>query len=104
MHLKSELARIVRQIIEKYDPQDIYVFGSCAKGVIHQDSDIDLCLIVDVVNKREFKRRLHIEIDYDVDLDVVVYTPEEWEKYKDDPARFANVIYREGESLIGRYH
>ncbi|SDY88388.1 nucleotidyltransferase domain-containing protein [Tindallia californiensis] len=104
MFQKPELEQIIRQIIEKYNPQDIYVFGSYAKGVVHRYSDIDLCLIVDVQNKRAFKRRLHLEIDYDVDLDIVVYTPEQWQKYNDDPARFANIIDREGESLIGRFH
>lgn len=104
MLLTPEIKNIVEQIIKKYDPADIYLFGSHAKGVIHRDSDVDLCLIIDVENKRDFLRKLHMEIDYNIDLDVVVYTPEQWSKHKDNPARFANIIHREGVSLIGRYH
>lgn len=30
----------------------------------------------------------------DVDLDIVIYTPSKWLKYKDDKANFANIINR----------
>jgi hypothetical protein len=42
-----------------------------------------------------------LEVQYNVDLDVVVYTPQEWKNNKDDQATLAGIIQRTGVSLIG---
>jgi hypothetical protein len=44
-----------------------------------------------------------LDVNYDIDLDIVVYTPAEWSKYKDDNATMAGVIHRTGVSLVGRH-
>jgi len=74
----EEIEKIKKQLVEIYHPKDIILFGSCAKERVTHKSE------------------------YDVDLDIVVYTPSEWEKYKDSTATFAGIINRTGVSLIGR--
>lgn len=103
MIFTREIEYIKNQIIDKYHPVDIYLFGSYAKGFITKRSDIDLCIIIDTNNKRELVQDMLIEIDYESDLDIVIYTKEEWERHKNDKATFANVIYRTGGSIIGRH-
>ena len=96
-----EIENIKNQIIRKYNPADIILFGSCAKGRVRRGSDVDICVILETNDKRKTVRDILINIDYDVDLDVVVYTPGEWQKYKDDKATFVGIINRTGASLIG---
>lgn len=101
IHLyEKEIERITEQIIEKFHPADIILFGSCAKQRIRKGSDIDICVIAETDNKRDLIQRILYEVDYDIDLDIVVYTPAEWDKYREDRACFANVIYRTGVNLI----
>jgi predicted nucleotidyltransferase len=66
----NEIEKIKKQILLKYSPEDIILFGSHAKGLVKRGSDI------------------------------VIYTPTEWSKYKDDRANFANIIKRTGVSLV----
>lgn len=97
----DEIEKIKNQIINKYAPEDIILFGSCAKGLIKRGSDVDICVILETQDKRQTLREMLVDIEYDVDLDIVIYTPSEWLRYKDDKANFANVINRTGVSLVG---
>ncbi len=97
---KNEIEKIKKQIIMKYSPEDIILFGSHAKGLVKRGSDIDICVILETEDKRKTLREMLVDIDYDVDLDIVLYTPSEWSRYKDDRANFANIIKRTGVSLV----
>lgn len=97
----NEIEKIKKQVIDRYHPSDIILFGSCAKGRVRKGSDIDLCVIVETRDKRQTVRDMLLEVEYDVDLDIVVYTPSEWSKYKGDNATMAGVIHRTGVSLVG---
>ena len=104
MILKKEIENIKNQIIEKYNPNDIYLFGSNAKGVVRKNSDIDICVIMDTDNKRQLLQEMLYELEYSVDLDIVIYTEKEWLKYRNDLSTFASIIYRTGVTLLGRYN
>lgn len=97
----EEVAKITNQIIQKYNPLDIIVFGSYAKGLVTFKSDLDICVIIDTDDRKKLAREMLLELEYDIDLDIVVYTPDKWEKYKEDESTFANVIKRTGVSVIG---
>ena len=81
--LQAELERIVRVLVEQYDPECVILYGSFAHGDIHEWSDLDLCVI-----KRTEKR--FIERLEEVGLltlprvgcQILVYTPEELEAVK----------------------
>lgn len=92
---------IGNQIIKKFDPVDIILFGSRAKGLVRKSSDIDICVIKDTNNKRKLVQDIMLEIDSDVDLEVIVYTPTQWERYKNDKSMFAHVINKTGVRIGG---
>ncbi|MDD2402076.1 MAG: nucleotidyltransferase domain-containing protein [Clostridia bacterium] len=96
-----EIQNIKNQIKEKFNPVNIILFGSCAKGVVRRGSDVDLCVIAETDNKRKLVQDIIFEVEYNIDLDVVVYTPSEWKKYKNNKAMFAHIIYKTGVSLFG---
>jgi predicted nucleotidyltransferase len=76
---QDELRRVVAQLRDGYRPERILLFGSVARGDVHEDSDLDLLLI-----KRTSKRWLdraaeaRLLLDTDLAVDVVVYTPDEF--------------------------
>lgn len=96
-----EIEAIKGQLAERYHPVDIILFGSCAKKRVSRHSDVDICVVMETGDKRQTVRDMLLTIDYEVDLDIVVYTPQEWQKYKDDQGTFAGVINRTGVSLLG---
>ena len=99
----KQIDEIVRYITNKYRPLDIYLFGSCARGIVAKHSDIDICVIVNTDNKRKMAMDIQLGIECDADVDIVIYTPDEWQRHKSDPANFAYIIANKGVSLVGRY-
>ena len=67
-------------LIASYQPQAIWLFGSAAAQQLRADSDIDLVILKDT--DKSFWERL-IEVYYLLKprhpVDILVYTPEEWE-------------------------
>jgi uncharacterized protein len=99
----NELEKITRQIIEKYKPERIILFGSAARGEFGPDSDADFLIIkkntplygVDRI------RELSPLIDRTIPLDLVVYRPEEFEERVRLGDPFLKTIIKEGKVLYG---
>lgn len=98
---QDEIEDLKIQIEKLYQPHAIYLFGSCAKGIARKNSDIDLCIIMNTTDKRQSVRKMLLELDYNRDIDIVLYTPVEWQKYHQDTTTFAHLIARTGVKLSG---
>jgi len=74
---------MAEKIISAIHPQKIILFGSYAWGEPTKDSDIDLCVIHPTVIKKNKRARIVKDILYPYlhPLDIIVYTPEEVEKW-----------------------
>jgi len=46
MTREEAIAEIIRRLVEFYDPERIYLFGSAARGDDGPDSDLDFCVVV----------------------------------------------------------
>ncbi len=93
----------VRRIVEQFNPAKIILFGSHARGAVGPDSDVDLLVVMDVEGS---KRRQAVEIDLALSdrtfpLDLIVVTPEEFEKYRDVAGHILYPVVREGKVLYG---
>jgi len=75
---QKELDKLSKQIIEKYQPEKIILFGSLAEGNLRKGSDIDL-LVIKKSDKDYWERAEEIAgiIDIDVPCDVLNITPKE---------------------------
>ncbi|OQX95386.1 hypothetical protein B6I21_05705 [candidate division KSB1 bacterium 4572_119] len=84
MITKEQINVIANQIADKIKTNKIYVFGSYAHGKPEVDSDLDLCIITDIGNRRKIEliREIRREIRqyYSVPLDVLVYDNKEFDK------------------------
>jgi predicted nucleotidyltransferase len=82
--LETSLERIITQVREIPEILKVISFGSYASG--RRDLFTDLDLIVIVETEKEFIRRtadLYQVLKSDVDLDLLVYTPEEFDRMKE---------------------
>ncbi|MEA1936547.1 MAG: nucleotidyltransferase domain-containing protein [Patescibacteria group bacterium] len=75
---QKELDKLSKQIIKKYQPEKIILFGSLAEGNLRKGSDIDL-LVIKKSDKDYWERAEEIAeiIDIDVPCDVLNITPKE---------------------------
>ena len=73
------IAEMTRRIVEKFDPLQVILFGSQARGDAHADSDIDLLVVfAHVENTRLAAVAILDELsDMRAFKDIVVTTPEE---------------------------
>lgn len=82
--LNKELARISDILVHQYNSQKIILFGSLAHGNVHEFSDIDLIVIKE--SDKSFYERLEEVVLLtmpNVGVDILVYTPEEFERLQD---------------------
>jgi predicted nucleotidyltransferase len=101
--LSKEIEDITQQIVTKYKPEKIILFGSAARGEIVPDSDVDFLII-----KKETPhygadriRELSRMIERNVPLDLLVYRPEEFEARLKMGDPFLKAIIKEGKVLYG---
>lgn len=99
----EEIENITTQIIKKYKPQKIILFGSAARGELNPDSDADFLII-----KKETPqygadriRELSRIIDRNIPIDFFVYRPEELEKRLRMGDPFLKAILKDGKVLYG---
>jgi predicted nucleotidyltransferase len=93
---REEIEKIKNQIVKLYNPYEIILFGSCAKGRAREDSDIDICIVLDFESKRELLIDLTMKIESIREIDFIVYTKSSWERNKMDTASFASLIQKTG--------
>ncbi len=73
---QKAIDQVVKQIVEKFKPQKIILFGSYARGNPRPESDVDLLVVMETPLK-ESKQSLEIRRYLDVmfGLDLIVHTP-----------------------------
>jgi len=98
-----EIETIVRQIIQKYRPIKIILFGSAGRGEYDEVNDLDFLIIKKDVPLYGLDRMRELDglIERNIAADMLVYRPDEFnERIKlGDP--FIKTILREGRVLYG---
>jgi predicted nucleotidyltransferase len=98
--IDQELAELLPRIVETLHPRKVIFFGSASRGKAGEMSDIDLCIIADT-ELRFFDRVNAVQYLYQGkrELQVLVYTPEEWQQMLDEERDFIRTIASEGRVL-----
>jgi predicted nucleotidyltransferase len=101
--LEAELGRWVRLLIENYNPQRILLFGSLATGEVDEWSDVDLVVVKETSLRfldriREVLELLHPRVG----VDVLVYTPEEFDRLTQERGFVRQEILEKGQLLYER--
>ncbi len=98
------LETVVERLKAEFLPQQIFLFGSHAWGTPHEDSDVDLMVIVPSSNERATRRMQrghHCLRGLRMSKDVFVQTREEFDRYKDLRGSLQHQILAQGRKLYG---
>ncbi len=61
--------KYVEKVCEKYQIKAIILFGSYAKGIEHEDSDIDIAIVTDDIENDRFDEEIKLmQLRWDIDL------------------------------------
>lgn len=94
--LKAELDRILNRLKKDPSVRLVLLFGSLARGDARDHSDIDL-IVVKETEKRFLDRLDEFYDDAREAMDILVYTPQEFEEMKERP--FVRRALQEGKIL-----
>src|SRR5262245_60398930 len=94
----DEIAEMVRRIAERFDPDQIILFGSRARGTARPNSDVDLLVVMPIAgSKRETQIAIRCALhDIHVAKDIIVATPDEVEKRRNIIGTIIRPALREG--------
>jgi predicted nucleotidyltransferase len=93
-----------RRLVTKFDPDAIILFGSSARGDAEDDSDVDLLVLTPIEgNYTDLWFRMYDSLgDLGVAKDLVLMTPEQFERGKQYVGTLARPASREGKILYER--
>ncbi|MBI3090707.1 MAG: nucleotidyltransferase domain-containing protein [Candidatus Tectomicrobia bacterium] len=97
-----KLAEIVRRLVEAYQPERIYLFGSKARGDAGPDSDYDLMMIVREASAPGYhiSQAAHALLwDLGTAADILVWTKERFDSRLHLAASLPATVVREGRLL-----
>jgi len=98
----DKLKIVVDKLVNAYNPNAIYLFGSSAWGRVHQESDLDLLVVVNQSEEKIYKRPIKgIKAlrGLKIAKDLIVYTVDEFNNLASNEASLFYKIKREGIKL-----
>lgn len=103
MITKSQIEEVKNRIVEKFHPEKIILFGSYANGKPDDESDLDLLIIQRTdLPKKERRPFIRKELrEFKLAMDLLIYTPDEVDYWKDTPSAFVTQVLKEGKVLYG---
>ena len=98
-----EIESLVEQIIQKYKPLKVILFGSAGRGEYAKVNDLDFLIIKEDVPLYGLDRMRELDelIDRNIAADMLVYRPDEFEERIRLGDPFIKTILREGQVLYG---
>ena len=105
----SNLEEVVQAILAVYEPMAVILFGSYARGDIHQYSDLDLLVIrqkdFDIgESRREELGRIYRSVSHacKIPKDIVLLTRREFLAWRNTTNHMAAVAWKERRILYGQ--
>src|ERR1700680_3472929 len=82
----TAIKRFARRIAERFEPEKIILFGSYAYGTPHEESDVDLLVVMPTRDAIAQSVSISVAFERPFSLDLIVRTPKqiEWGLRPDD--------------------
>src|SRR5438094_10349812 len=98
------IRRFARQVAEHFQPDKIILFGSHAYGTPHEDSDVDILVIMPARNQLDQAVKISLDIDPPFPLDILVRTPYDMKWRLAEGDSFLTEITSKGKVLYEKDH
>jgi len=97
----DEIQKIIGQIVDRFHPVKIILFGSYAYGQPHEWSDLDLLVVTSNTPPRADSWKVAYELEEQVSLplQIIFMSPEEFEETKDVVGGIAYPAHQQGKVL-----
>jgi uncharacterized protein len=95
------IEHVTETIVQKFHPRRVVLFGSYARGDAGPDSDLDIMIEMES-ELPPFQRAVAVSRAFssrDWAMDILVYTPEEIRRLRQQFGSFVNIIEAEGKPL-----
>jgi predicted nucleotidyltransferase len=98
------IRRFARQVAERFHPDQIILFGSYAYGTPHEDSDVDILVVMPARNQLDQAFKIHWTIQPPFPLDIIVRTPKNLNWRLEEGDSFLREIVSKGKILYEANH
>jgi predicted nucleotidyltransferase len=97
-----------REVAERFQPEKIVLFGSYAYGTPHEDSDVDILVVMPTRSQHTQAARIRWAVPAPFPMDLIVRTPqnlrwrlEEGESFHTEIMTKGKVLYEKGDAGMG---
>jgi uncharacterized protein len=104
----GSIRRFARQVPERFQPDKIILFGSHACGTPHDDSDVDILVVMPARNQLDQAFRIRLAVPAPFAMDLIVRTPQKLQRWLDEGESFhseivskGKVLYEKGDGCVG---
>lgn len=95
--LRAIAAEVAQRLAEQFAPTTIWLYGSVARGTVHEDSDIDLLVVMPFTGSAiKLASQMRGACPVTVAMDLRVCTPEEFQRRVTEEHSFYLDILDEG--------
>lgn len=104
MNIEKRIKYLTGRLTASLHPKKIILFGSCAREDFHEPNDVDILVISELTKPRGdyLKDVERLFLDRDFPLDILVYSPDEVERFKDEPGSLIHEILDHGKVIYDR--
>ncbi len=98
------LREMVSRLVDAFEPDAVYLYGSRAQGNATEDSDYDLMVVVpqsDLTFRERWLKAFRLLCGIGVPKDVVVLTRDEFDRKQPVVCSLPATVVREGKLLYG---
>jgi predicted nucleotidyltransferase len=101
---EQAIQMMVQRLVDRFDPDQIILFGSQARGTAGPGSDVDLLVIMPVSGSKRAKQlEMRVALhDIAVAKDIILATPDEVARRRDIVGTIIRPALREGKVLYAR--
>src|SRR5262249_13247939 len=96
---RAAIRDFARQVAERFHPDKIILFGSHAYGQPHQDSDVDILVVMPARNQVDQAAKIHVTLMPPFPLDIIVRTPKNMEWRLREGDSFLQEVVAKGQVL-----
>lgn len=104
----AAIRRFARQVVGRFHPEKIILFGSHASGRPHKDSDVDILVVMPARNQLEQAFKIRLAIPAPFSMDLIVRTPhniqwrlQEGESFLTEIVSNGKVLYEKDDRRMG---